>query len=346
METLINGLTGLIRTRNEAQLLGPCIDSCINSLDELIVVCSDCTDNTIEILEKKKAQYPTKLKVFEYNYKVLSFDLTYEEFEYAKTLPNDSPRLYCNLCNFGLQQGKYKYAVKIDADQLYFEDEIKKWRDICSGDTQIKWHVSYILGWFFMMYFTAYRRISAKYGKPCLWMIPDWFVKVMFRPYQEYSKWRLKCGTACIALSGLNVFKDDKWYVPFDGINIHPPYNGEGDTVIFKRTKDTYWTRRYSDKISYSVTESFNNMYKIMFTQPVWFHLHANRIQCYGKVKKTKDEYPELFVTLDKFLEMSYKDVHDKMNWKSHTLYQRTLFALIHKVGKNVIKKHLHMLDI
>ena len=36
----------------------------------------------------------------------------------------------------------------------------------------------------------------------------------------------------------------------------------------------------------------------------------------------------------------------DKMNWKSHTLYQRTLFALIHKVGKNVIKKHLHMLDI
>ena len=78
---LKDGLSGLMRTRNEAPLLEPCIDSCIDALDELIVVCSDCTDNTLEILERKKKQYPTKLRVFEYNKKVLSFDLTKEEFE-------------------------------------------------------------------------------------------------------------------------------------------------------------------------------------------------------------------------------------------------------------------------
>ena len=97
---LKDGLSGLIRTRNEAPLLGPCIDSCINALDELLVVCFDCTDNTLEILEEKKRQYPDKLRVFEYNHEVLAFDLTQEEFELAKTLPNDSPRLYCNLCNY------------------------------------------------------------------------------------------------------------------------------------------------------------------------------------------------------------------------------------------------------
>lgn len=341
---LKDGLSGLMRTRNEAQLLEACIDSCIGSLDELIVVCSDCTDNTLEVLERKRLQYPDKLRVFEYNHKVLSFDLTQEEFEYAKTLPDDSPRLYCNLCNFGLSKVRYKYVTKIDADQLYFSDELKKWRDVCSRDIQVNWHIGFIWGWLFMMYFTLYRRLSARKGKPYLWMVPDWLVKMFFKHYHEYSKWRLQQGKACIALSGLNVFKDDRWYVPFDGVNIHPPYNGEGDTVIFKVTPETYWTRRFSDKISYSVTEKFNNPYKVMFTFSVWFHLHANRKYCWSKVKKMKDEHPECFVPVEEFPAMSYKNVYDKMDKKAHTLFQMTLFALIHKVSGIVLKKHINML--
>ena len=339
-----DGLSGLMRTRNEAALLEPCIDSCINALDELIVVCSDCTDNTLEILERKKKQYPTKLKVYEYNHKVLSFDLTREEFEYVKTLPDDSPRLYCNLCNFGLSKAQYKYVAKIDADQLYFEDELKEWRDVCSGDIRVKWHLGFILGWLFMMYFSIYRRLSAKRGKPCLWMIPDRMVKAFFKPYSEFAKWQLQRGKVCIALSGLNVFKDDRWYVPFDGVNIHPPYNGEGDTVIFKVTDQTFWSRRYSDRITYSVTESFNNPYKMMFTRPVWFHLHANRAQCWDKVKRTKDSHPDWFVPIEDFPEMSYLEVHDKMDKKAHTVFQRTLFAFVHKIGTGTIKGHLGML--
>ena len=341
---LKDGLSGLIRTRNEAPLLGPCIDSCINALDELLVVCFDCTDNTLEILEEKKRQYPDKLRVFEYNHEVLAFDLTQEEFEFAKTLPDDSPRLYCNLCNFGLSKAQYKYLTKIDADQIYFTDELKKWRDVCANVVRVKWHISFILGWFFMMYFTAYRRMSFIKGQPCLWMLPDWLVKLFFNYYHEYSKWRLRRGKACIALSGLNVFKDNQWYVPFDGVNIHPPYNGEGDTVIFKISGDTYWTRRFSNKIKYSVTESFNYPSKIMFTCPVWFHLHANRKYCCSKVKKMKDEHPECFVPIEDFLVMSYKEVHDKMNKKAHSLYQRTLFALIHKIGTYMLRRHFYLL--
>lgn len=342
---LKDGLSGLIRVKNEEQFIEPCIKTCVDALDELIIVYNDCTDRTPEIVQRMCKLYPDKVKGYAYNHHVLSHNLSKEEFEYAKTLPDDSPQLHSNQCNYALSKASYKYAVKIDVDQLYFTDELKKWRDVCSGDTQIKWNLSFIWGWLFMMYFSIYRRISAKCGKPCLWMIPDWMVKTMFRPYQKYSMWRLKRGTACIALSGLNVFKDDKWYVPFDGVNIHPPYNGEGDTVIFYRSENTYWTRRYSDKVSYSITESFNCPYKMMFTLPVWFHLHANRVQCWSKVKKTKNEHPEWFVTFDDFFRMSYKDVHNKLNRNSHTLYQRTLFALIHKIGKDVLKKHLYILS-
>ena len=344
---LKDGLSGLIRTRNEAPLLGPCIDSCINALDELLVVCFDCTDNTLEILEEKKRQYPDKLRVFEYNHEVLAFDLTQEEFEFAKTLPDDSPRLYCNLCNWGMSKARYKYLTKIDSDQLYFADELKKWRDVCSRDIQMKWHISFVFGWLFMVYFSLYRRMSLQVGKPCLWMIPDWFVKLLFKPYSDYSKWMLQRGKVLIALSGVNVFKDNRWYVTFDGVNIHPPYNGEGDTVIFKISNQAYWSKYYRNRIPYSVTEVFINTScrKLMFTYPMWFHLHANRKYCCNKVKKMKDEHPECFMPIEDFPSMTYREVLNKMDKKAHTLYQMTLFALIHKIGVSRIKKHLDLLS-
>lgn len=342
-----DGLSGLIRTRNEASLLGPCIDSCIDALDELIVICFDCTDNTLEVLEEKRRQYPDKLRVFEYNHKVLAFDLTQEEFELAKALPDDSPRLYGNLCNWGKSKARYKYLTKIDADQLYFADELKKWRDVCSGAVQLKWRISFIWGWLFMMYFSLYRRVSLRSGKPCLWMIPDWLVRILFKPYSDYSKWMLQRGKVLIALSGVNVFKDDRWYVTFDGVNIHPPYNGEGDTVIFKISDHTYWGKYYrEDRKPYSVTEVLVDTLnrKLMFSYPVWFHVHANRKYCCDKVKKMKDEHPECFVPIEDFPNMTYRQVLDKMDKKAHTLFQMTLFALIHKIGQDVLRKHIEVL--
>lgn len=342
---LKNGLSGLMRIKNEESFVENCINSCIDALDELIIVYNDCTDNTPQIVENMRKLYPEKIKVYAYDNHVLSHNLTKEEFEFAKTLPEDSPRLHSNQCNFALAKANYKYAVKIDVDQLYFTDELKKWRDICSYDIQVKWHISFILGWLFMMYFTLYRRLSARYGKPCLWMISNRIVKYFFKFYHRYSKWRLQRGKACIALSGLNVFKDDKWYVPFDGVNIHPPYNGEGDTVIFMVTSATNWTRYFSDKASsYSVIEKFNNPYKIMFTYPIWFHLHANRKYCWSKVKNMKCEHPECFVPIEEFLAMSYREVYDKLDKKAHTLFQMILFALIHNIGGIVLKRHINML--
>lgn len=344
---LKDGLTGIMRLKNEAQFVSNCIDSCIDALDELVIVYNDCTDGTPEIVEQKRKQYPEKIKVYPYGHHLLSYDLTKDEFEYAMSLPEDSPLLFCNQCNFALSKVHYKYAVLIDVDQLYFADEIRKWRDVCAGVVDCKWNMNIIFGWLFMMYFSCYRRLSFYCGKPCLWMLPDWLVGMFADSYLNLAKWKLKKGSAAIALSGFNVFKDDRWYIPFDGFNIHPPYNGEGDHLIFLVTNETYFRRRavrQVQRFSYAVSHWFHCPYKTMYAGPVWFHLHANREYCWNKVKAMKDKHPECFVPIENFPVMSYKEVHDKMDKKAHTLFQRTLFALVHKMGVSRMAKYIYLL--
>lgn len=344
---LKDGLSGIMRVKNEALFIEDCIDSCIDALDELIIVYNDCTDETPAIVEKKRRQYPDKIKVYPYNYHILATNLTKEEFESAMGLPDDSPLLFCSYCNFALSKVKYKYAMLIDADQLYFADEIKVWRDICSGDTHVKWNLSFGLGWLFMMHISFYRRLSAKRGYPCLYLLPQKILDIFLPYYWDYAKWRLIKKKSCIALSGLNVFKDDKWYIPFDGINIHPPYNGSGDHLIFPVSDQTYFYKRsdtYSIRFIYAVMESFHCPYKSMIAGPVWFHLHANREYCWDKVKAMKDEHPECFVPIEDFPAMSYKEVHDKMDKQAHSLYERIFFALVHKMGVNRMTKYIYLL--
>ena len=54
MEKLDNnmplGLAGIMRVKNEAGFIEQCVTSCIDALDELIIVYNDCTDDTADIL--------------------------------------------------------------------------------------------------------------------------------------------------------------------------------------------------------------------------------------------------------------------------------------------------------
>ena len=337
-ENLRNGLSGIIRAKNESRFLEACIDSCVNVLDELVIVYNDCTDSTPEIIERKVKQYPGKIKAYPYNYNVVSHNLTREEFEYAKALPEDSLQLHSNQCNYALSKVTCKYAVKIDADQIYIESEVLKWRNICYS-SNLTFKLRTLFGFMFSLWLSLYRRISAKCGFPCLVLLPRWLCKLFNKSYHDYARWMLVNDRACVAWSGLNLFYDNGWFVPFDGINIHPPYNGEGDTLIFKVSDKTFYTRFCKEGPPFSVIEVFNHPYKKMtFGPPVWFHLHANRTYCVEKVRNVKMIHPEWFLTIDEFLTQNYKQVHARMNHKSHTLYQRILFAYVHNIGRNVIK--------
>lgn len=347
MKVLNDGLSGFIRAKNEARFLSLCIDSCIDSLDELIVVYNDCSDDTEKILDEKLKQYPDKLKVYPFNHNILSHNLSKEEFEYAISLPEDSVRLHSTQCNYALSKVSFKYAMKIDPDQIYFADELAKWRDVCSKKTKYTWNISFIGGWLFMMYISIYRKMSAKYNRPCLFMIPNKLIDLFKNSYSKYIRWRLQKGNITLSFSGVNLFYDGLWTIPFDKYNVHPPYNGEGDTLLFKVSDKTFFSKYYSlEKRPFNVVEKFQHPYKVAIAvAPVWFHLHANRMYCCDKVKKVKENNPDLFVLPNDFLKMNYQEVLEKMDPKVNTLFQRTLFALIHKMGVQTIKKHLYLLD-
>lgn len=72
-------------------------------------------------------------------------------------------------------------------------------------------------------------------------MIPDWLIKFFQRSYNEYIQWKLQKGIVAVSLSGVNLFYDNEWTIPFDKYNINPPYNGEGDHLIFMVSEKTFF---------------------------------------------------------------------------------------------------------
>ena len=120
------GVSGLLRVKNDEDFLSACIDSCIGPLDELIIVCQPSDDRTQQIVETKRRQYPDKIRAYFYRPRVLSHNLSVEELEYAKKLPSDSIHLLANYYNYTLSKASYRYAVKIDADQIYFPEKLQR----------------------------------------------------------------------------------------------------------------------------------------------------------------------------------------------------------------------------
>lgn len=161
---LHNGVSGIMRVKNDAEFIEASIDSCIDALDELVIVYNDCSDNSPELIYKKQSQYPDKIKVYEYKHKIYPINLTKEEYEYAKSLPSDSPHLLCNYYNFALSKVTCQYAMKIDADQIYFSDKLKEWCDVYRYGCNVS-PLEKIIGKGMWAYSRIIDKINVKYGK-------------------------------------------------------------------------------------------------------------------------------------------------------------------------------------
>ena len=66
---------------------------------------------------------------YAYPYEVKAFNLSREEFQKIKELPEDNPHLFSSYSNFALSKVTADYALKIDADQVYFSNKLKEWCD-------------------------------------------------------------------------------------------------------------------------------------------------------------------------------------------------------------------------
>ncbi len=341
--TMRKGVSGILRVKNDAVFIERCVVSCIDALDELVIVFNDCTDNSEAEIERMRLKYPDKIKVYEYPYKVYGANLTREEYEKAKQLPEDSPNLLCNYYNFALSKVTCEYALKIDADQIYFTEELRGWCEWCRNISPMKFGWKSWVGRLFQSYLSFFRFMSMRL-KRVVPVMPQWLVEKCYPYYMEYAKYLFSHDRACLSMSGINVLEGKETCVSLgfqsDIVNILPPFNGEGDHVIFKVKESAYYRKfdmaYYNDSRSsaYSLIEEFVHPYRIMFIGFFWIHISSMRSNIKDLVIKVKEMRPEAFVSLHDFVGMSYKDILKRTDRIMFSLFQRILFSFVYKAHK------------
>ncbi|MDZ7951218.1 glycosyltransferase [Nostoc sp. DedQUE09] len=115
-----DGISGLMRVRNEEEFLAATIESWIDYIDELVIVFHQCTDNTPQIIETFAQKYPQKIRAFHYLPHVYSF-CTKEQVE----LDVNNIHSFVFYSNFGLSQTQYKICVYIDGDCVGIPERLK-----------------------------------------------------------------------------------------------------------------------------------------------------------------------------------------------------------------------------
>lgn len=337
------GVSGIMRVKNDAQFVQQSIDSCIDALDELIIVYNDCMDNSADLIFEKQKQYPEKIKVYEYRHKVYSVNLSKEEYEYAKKLPKDSPELLCNYYNFALSKVSCRYAMKIDADQLYFTQKLKDICNLVRNASGKRLTLRVIFGYVLYFIYRMISKICTFFNKvfPLYSESKAIFLWPYYMSFVEYMMGKDKC---VLSLSGLNVYKEkDKISIPLglknDNINLLPPMNGVGDHLIFKVSAHTYYetlddsfySMLRSDR--YTLIENF--VYPACKLLPVglyWFHLNMMRPKIYEKLKLLKQQHPNSFMSYDNFANTSFFEIQKKVDKhmvsQAHLMYFQWLYSV------------------
>lgn len=234
------GVSGLMRVKDEAEFFSASVDSCINALDELIVVYQKSSDGTEECIFTKQKQFPNKIKVFLYEPEIKSHNLSEQEYEIAKHLPENSVHLLSNYYNYTLSKAKYNFAMKIDADQIYNTEKLKQicdaYRSEALSPTSFKDSIVY--------HFTRiYAFICIKLMRFHL-ILPNIFTAKWTECYYKSALKFIQNKKITSTFSGINIYnKDGKNYIPLGDYSndTFPPFNGIDDHLIFQITTKTYF---------------------------------------------------------------------------------------------------------
>lgn len=288
------GVSGLMRVRNEETYLEASIESVIDALDELIICYHECSDQTPVILERKQKEYPDKIRVFHYTPHIYVRNLTLEEFEYVYNLPDDSPHLLSTYYNFTLSKATYRYAVKIDADQIYFKSYFAK---ICDAYRSEKHYHLTCLEKFAGSFFDDF--MQDRLGRVKLYLGNLLVVCGLFGYlFQRYTLKRISNEKGFAWVSGINLCKKEVNYVipiSYEEDDKTRPiglYNGEMDHCFFEITDNTYYypgkqfcSSDRSQAKGYSLIEAFHtgNISSSVFAGFLWFHMRWCKKENQGK---------------------------------------------------------------
>lgn len=348
------GVSGLMRVKDDAHFIENCVETCIDALDELIIVYNDCSDDSPAVIEKVRQKYPDKIKVFPYEHHILSLNLSKEEYEQVKSLPSDDPRLLCNYYNFALSKVNYRYAVKIDADQMYFSEKLKEWCDFYRNRDLNVNVVSVFIGFLSCVWMKCVNRLCVKTNT--IWrLLPSTIPFFLRKAYKSYSQYRAKKFGDCIILSGMNVVKlGGKWMVPkgmkHPEINILPPFNGAGDHVFFEVTKDCFYepfdSSEYAGLVSgeYAVIERFVCPRKKFIGGYFWFHMNMERPSVKSKIEKVYAENASVFETAETFLLKNYYRLDKEISKDMYAVSTRSFSSFAYPFSKDDLMLQLRNL--
>lgn len=303
------GVSGVLRCHNCEDFLDACIDSCIDGLDELVVVYHDCVDNTPGILMAKQKQYPDKIKVYEYLPYIFPVEMNKAMFIYADILPSCSIHLMSGYYNYAFSKTSYRYVVKIDADQIYFT---RYWKRICSAYRSEK-KVSFKLEEY-VAYGLYHAYVCCFYhGDICrfraLGKIAVWLNKFYF----SYIEKKVARDKVAISLSGINLlWADKKWIVGLgdpEQDDIFTPFNGVRDSFFFELDGQICFEKYIPSEIT-----QFQRIIEIMYYRKeiidggfFWFHLKPSMKSQRNMFRKAYKELPKKFIPLDVLKGLSFQ---------------------------------------
>ena len=152
-------------------------------------------------------------------------------------------------------------------------------------------------------------------------------------------------------MSGINVLETDETLISMGHslgeFNSLPPFNGCGDTVIFKMSCNPRFERiiipeynpPYTEK--YSVVEAFNLPLRIMYVGYFWKHLSIMRPGLVDKALALHRADGGAYIAIDDFKRMSYSKIVKQASGCIFPLFQQILFAFIYKANKRQLFESL-----
>ena len=327
------GVSGILRMMNDEEFLESSIESCVNCLDELIVVYNETSPESLGIINRMKCKYPDKIRVYKYLPKLYNGNLSQEEFDAAKKLPPDSIHLLANYYNYALSKCRYRYVMKIDSDQIYYTEKlqiiVERYRSMQTNAS------CKFIDCFAFLLFLFYAVCLLKLHIPPFVALSKWsdklfsgYFKVVLHLIQKYK--------IPVSLSGFNLYippprkklscverESKDIYIPL-GKNlsnsraISSPFNGIGDHPIFKMCSDTYFVPYIcpeydkSNGRQRSIIERLYNVKNLLPVGVCWAHFSSNR-SCNSEDQQGKfKSYPNYFLNLKK-IEKVNNAIHDQI---------------------------------
>lgn len=122
-------ISAVLRVRNEGLFLRAAVESILPSVDEVIIVDNQSSDQTLAVANALQTEVPEKVRVFSYHHDIARCGEDNEN-EFARD--PKSPRLLSNFYNFSFGRATMNYLLKWDGDMIAtpaFHEVVREFRN-------------------------------------------------------------------------------------------------------------------------------------------------------------------------------------------------------------------------